>query len=316
MKADAAPDQSKKSLLRFIVEQDLLRNKTLSTLMDARCSRYLPFLEIQPCMSAIKKMIKLMDYDMIVVDSNNVAGPMPIAFVFVAFKQKLITLLKDKKTTTYLKDLNAQLANYLHGNLENFNMWELTKKHYKDETTAAMVMAALFQDTSPIKLHLAFLDRASIQSTPVYSANMELLNDVIDSINIVINNSDSFHEIFYPKGVQKNLNRNIYHLYVPLYLAKSLVADGVNKSSAFAATLMLTITYEFISSAQDYRYVLQDPKTFTSLDDIKDIFGGYCGSMMGTYGTSYGMMFNKTFDTFRGNFERSTESAMATLLKR
>lgn len=304
-------------LLRFLAAQEGLRNYSLYTLISNRCSRYLDSNETTSCKEAVKKMIALLDYD-IIIPKNKIAEKadetwQPQSFVFVAFKSNLVNLLSTGLTTNYLNDLNQRLYKYLVENGEEPNIWAVTKLYFKNDYLTSLVLATLFQDTSPVKLHLAYLREARINGNVHFRNNEELLSRVIDTVNLILDNSeDKYRALFYPPEIQRDLNRNIYHFYVPLFLAYSLVKSGTSKEAAFHASLMLTLTYEFVTYSQDYRYLLTDPANMTNTYQIKDIFGGYCGSNIGVWG----MDFNKSFEGIRASFNRSTTDAVEILLKR
>ena len=80
---------------------------------------------------------------------------------------------------------------------------------------------------------------------------------------------------------------------------------------AFSAALMLTLSYEFITASNDYRYLYQDPETVTLTGKLRDIFGGYCGSNIGVRG----MNFNTSFQVIKESFARSTSDAVELLLR-
>lgn len=316
-KTNAASSRAN-GLLRFIVEQQGLRDLALSSVINNRCSRYLPELQKRPCKDAVRKMIALLDYDIIISDDKN-RLPLrdeswtPRSFVFVAFKRNLITLLSDPKTSQYLNDLNQQLYRYLAENMTRPNIWEVTKTYFKNDYATAMTMATLFQDTSPMKLHLAWLERSATQGTMVFGSNKELLSRVIDTINLILDSSEEhYRELFYPEEIQRDLNRNIYHFYVPLYLAKALVREGADANAAYQAPLFLNLTYEFVTASSDYRFLYSDPLSISSEHKLKDIYGGYCGSNIGLRG----MNFTKNFEALKASFQRSTEDAVQMLLSR
>lgn len=319
--AQYAAENRTNGLIKFIIENEAIRNFGLATLIKTRCTRYLPIQEIAYCNNAVGKMVKLLDFDVIVdphlkeaflKGTNPSSSWMPKAFVFVAFKAKLIEVLSDARTENYLNDLNQKLYDYLSTNRNKPNIWDVTKAHYKTDYMTAMAIAALFQDTSLMKLHLGYLYKANIKGSNRFHDNQDLLSRTIDTINLVLDMSEeTYRELFYPKEVQKNLNRNIYHFYVPLFLAKALEKENVKPKYASTAAMMLTLTYEFITSANDYTYLYSDPKNITNDYKLKDIFGGYCGSNIAVRG----MDFNKNFEAFKASFVRSTKSGVELLLR-
>lgn len=304
-------------LLRFLAEKKGLRNFALYSVMNNRCTRYMSLGERAYCQQAIAQMIFDLDFDIVFLDDKSRPLPRsekwsPSSFVFVAFKQNLLSLLSTTKTTAYLNDLNRSLNDYARGDLSEMNIWDLTLKHYKTEYFSAMVLATLFQDTSIMKLHIGYLDRMQAPQGVNFQTNKELLSQIINTINLILDSSeDHYRELFYPKEIQKDLNRNIYHFYVPLYLSMLLNRNGIPKNKAFSAVLMLTLTYEFVTAADDYRYLFQDPTRISDVQKIKDIFGGYCGSSLGAKGPN----FFKSFEAIRAAFERSTEDGVYLLLR-
>lgn len=303
-------------LLQFIASQEGLRDVALSTIIVNRCNRYMSYSDRRPCKEAVKKMIELLDYDIIISDKR-IPAPKnnnwtPSSFVFVAFKTNLISLLNHPRTASYLKDLNQQLYDFLTGAKSELHIWDLTLKHFKSPYMTAMVMATLFQDTSVKKLHLAYLERSAVRGNTLYNSNKEMVSRVIDTINLILDVSDdNYRKIFYPKEIVAHVNRNIYHFYVPLFLSMSLNREGISPQFSYTAPLMLTLSYEFITSSNDYRYILQDPEIITSLGKVRDIFGGYCGANIGIRG----MRFNKSFEIIKESFARSTEDSVELLLR-
>lgn len=314
----ASPDavhSRSNGLLRFLAQQGGLRDFALQTILSNRCSRYMPRNEKASCKLAVKKMIKLLDFDIIFPEKKSPPEDetwTPSSFVFVAFKHNLISLLSSAKTAAYLTDLNQKLYQFAKGRNARPNIWDVTRSYYPSDYHAAMVIAALFQDTSPMKLHLGWLELSRTRGNVNFQSNKELLNQVIDSINMILDSSeDHYRALFYPPEIQKDLNRNIYHFYVPMYLSMSLARSGLTKQAASSGALMLTLSYEFVTSSKDYRYLYNDPKTIESAHKVKDIFGGYCGSNIGVRG----MNFNKSFQVIRESFLRSTEDAVELLLR-
>lgn len=302
-------------LLRFLAQQHGVRDFALHTILNNRCSRYMPRNEKSACKEATKKMIKLLDYDIIFPEKK---GPpedetwTPSSFVFVAFKKNFITLLSQERTGIYLNDLNQKLYGFILGRKSRPNVWDVTRSHFQSDYLTALALATLFQDTSPMKLHLAWLEHSNTRGNANFQSNKELLMRVIDTINLILDSSeDNYRALFYPEEIQRNLNRNIYHFYVPMYLSMALEKSGLSKNAAYSGALMLTLSYEFVTSSKDYRYLYNDPKTIESAHKVKDIFGGYCGSNIGVRG----MNFNKSFTVIRESFLRSTEDAVELLLR-
>jgi hypothetical protein len=313
--AHNAPSRGTNPLLRFVAEVRILREIALYTLLEDRCARYLNNAEEESCFEAVDQKITLLDFDIllgkdkktpVLLDKSN-----PGSFVFVAFKKDLLKLLSDQKTENYLRLINEEMSKFLTGQKRNTpNLWDLSLAFYGNEFEAARSLAVLFQDTSPVKLHLAFFEVSGQRSESAYfDSNREILSRTIDTINMVLNaNGENFQALFYPKSAQSKLHGNIYHFYVPTYLSMALKKRGVPARFAFIAPLMMTLTYEFVTAGEDYRYLFADPETVSEWS-MGDIFTGYNGASFGTTRAAL------TFDEVKNAFSISTAKGVATLLK-
>lgn len=270
-------------LFRFIAKHTLARDVALYSLLSTRCSRYVDEWYESDCSDAVLDMIKILDYD--------VHFPEPIrredtwntdSFVFVAFKKSLVQLLSSKHTSIYLSELSQGLSGFLTGENSEFNIWEMSVQFFGNKLHAAKMIATLFQDTSLVKLHLAYLDQTNTLGSETYYENFEKLSAVIDSINMILDYSeDNFRSLFYPKNLQSRLKRNLYHFYVPLYLSLALESQGVSKKYSLLAPVILNLTYEFITSAPDYRYLFKDPERILYPSSIDDMYAGFSGALYG-----------------------------------
>lgn len=300
-------------LLRFVASYPGLRDAGLYTLLMTRCNRYMTSAEKGKCRYAVDEEIRLLDFDVVFEDDRKAIDPQN--FVFVAFKTTLIDLLAQESTTSFLDKLQKDLHRYFQQELTHLNIWEMALNHYKSADEAAKVMAVLFQDTTHAKLHLAFLNRTNVKGNALFEKNKALLSRSIDTINLILDYSESsYRELFYPRSIRQTLNRNIYHFYVPLYLARALMRNGIEKKYAYTAPLMLTLTYEFVTAADDFRYLIWDPSDLDPVKHawkLKDIYGGYSGVSFATKGLSSLV----SFEVIKESFARSTEDAVSLLLK-
>lgn len=315
--ASPVPSRRINGLLRFIANQEGLRDLALYTLISRRCNRYLPWDRQGACRDAVKKQIDLLDYDIIFTHPGLIPPKdtwSPDAFVFIAFKKTLIETLSDPKTTTYLEMLKKGLNDVLLGTNPGFNIWDASVTFYKTPLAAAKVISALFQDTSLVKLHLAYLEKSRIRGRHSFDSNKESLSRIIDTINQILDYSeDHYRGLFYPHPLREKLTRNIYHFYVPLYLAMALKHKGVREENALAAPMLLNLTYEFVTMAPDYRYLVNDPYSLdpdTNRGTIKDIFTGSCGT---TFGLGR-MVPANYFSLLQSAFKASTATGVDLIL--
>jgi hypothetical protein len=304
-------------VVNFVSGTEDFRRGALKTIIVARCLRYLPTNDHASCLDAVDKMLKILDFDVTFTHNEDALNLpkenwIPKSFVFIAFKKNLIHLLSNPQTSIYLQKLSGELFKYATGGKGNFNIWDFTKSYFHSDYMAALVLATFFQDTSNMMLHLAYLEKAEIRGNNDFDKNKEYLAQVISSINLILDSSDNKRlGLFYPKGNVEGFNRNIYHYYVPLYLSMELQKWGAQKRFAFTASLMLNLSYEFITSTNDYRFLVTDPENISSESKLKDIFEGFIGSSVGV---------NKvkslnSFEFIKKTFKTSTAEGVKLLLK-
>lgn len=299
------------SLVRFLVESSLVRNLGLQSLMNNRCSTYFNYFEGIYCQEILGYMMNHLDIDMIVPKNKSMWRPS--SFVFVAFKKDFLEILESPNTAQFLRKANEELSIHLINRTSSANLWNLALKHYGNKYRAAQAMAVLFQDTSAQRLHIGYLYLSnSIRKSPVFLQNQELLERLLHTISMILDyREDDFQTIFYPRELKEELNRNIYHFYVPLYLAMKLKRLGVQDKYAIMAPFMMTISYEFITYGKGADNLYSDPLIITREGTLKDIFGGYCGANYGLYNNN----FKRSFPEMKRNFSRSTHLAIDQLFR-
>ena len=252
---------------------------------------------------------------MVTVLDTDVIIPNLTSYIFVAFKNEYLELLSSDVTTKYLNILQNEVNDYLLGLNPNFNLWELTLAHYKQTELSSKVLAILFQDTSNAKLHLLYLEKARIKGNASFHINKDLLSKTIDTMNLLFDYTKvrrDFQPLFYPRSLKGSLNRAIYHFYVMMYLSMRLRTLGVSKEMAYTASLLLNLTYEFITTTSDYRYLLVDPEKLDHREHdwkIKDIYAGYLGAAMGVERTT-----SKGLQFFNDSFAVSTKETVKAML--
>ncbi len=278
-------------LFKYFMGDKKSRDIGLNLLLETRSLRYAPSdLYYQSNLSnAIKDMVRTLDVDLHLFDTDPAKTWAPKGFVLAAFKNELVSLLNSTETNRYLSSLEEALIKALGGlvPVENpdFNLWEFTLKHFNlNKMKAAKYIAVLFQDTTFAKLHLELLDIKVLSKSKLYIRNIELLSDNLSRISMALtHNSKLAKKLFFPKlNILEDLNPNFYHFYVPMYLSMRLVEKSHKPYFAMTAAWLLTLTYEIASLEDDYRNILRDPKTLTNSWAIGDIYTGYIGTIIGT----------------------------------
>lgn len=301
-------------LLQFLSNELGMKNLILNNLIAKRCTRYLPAADHSKCQDSVSEMIKVLDSDILFPSTNPELFPSyaPQAFLFVAFKKNLIDLLSAPTTTVYMTDLQAELNEYLLGNNADLNLWDFSLKYFKTPSATARALSALFQDTSLARLHLNFLEKARIRGRQNFTQNKELLEKLLETLNmIMVSRADDLQILLYPKSVKPTLNRNMYHFYVPFYLSQVLKEKN-HGHFAYVAPMLMTLTYEFITSANDYRYIYDDPATLPAHEwKIRDIYAGHQGASMGA-----GRLTVKEFKSLQNSFKISVKDTVKAMLAR
>ena len=297
-------------LIRLIGGSDTLRLFALHRLVALRCNRYLPKSESEACGETVLKMLRLLDFDIRFLDSG--AKNIP-AFVFVAFETTLIQQLNQESTGQYLEMLASKFEAQTYNPIRLFNLWDETLSFYEnDELKAITTLAVLFQDTSEAQIHLEYLARRRVEGSRFFNPNVSRLARVIELMaRLKEERPDMYNDLAYPAGVGAKLNSTIYHYYVPWFLAAKLKSMGTTPRMAALAPMMLSATYEFITSGQDYSYVLFDPKTVSQVGTVRDIYAGHSGAYRGSKSTQPAASLERTVQLFQQN----TKSAMTELLK-
>lgn len=303
-------------ILKFVANFPGAKQFAVYSLITNRCDRYLtPRARQKKCHQAVKKKIDLLDFD-VLMPSTKGLDENPHSFIILSFKKNLFELLSNPNTTPYLEELQQELSHFLSsGRSHDFNLWALTLKHFSTDILAAKAIATLFQDTSPAKMHILYLEKTKARGNRYFQHNKEMLMRVIDTIHLVSDYAgDHFQRAFYPREISQKLNRAIYHFYVPLYLSLSLQQAGIDKEFSAIAPLMMTLSYEFISTSSDYTYLYSDPKsidpsTHDGSHKLRDILGGYSGV---TFATNTRRV--KTFQELGKAFTSSTKNGVELLL--
>jgi hypothetical protein len=268
------------------------------------------------CHFAVTDMLAELDFDMIFPESASMNAAhkeleAPMNFLFIAFKSDLFELLQTPSTSDYLDRLLGAFNEYLLGKNNQLNLWQVTLDNYGSSVKAARVIAALFQDTTSKKLHIAYLDKTYPNMSQSMRENRDRLDRLIDTmIQASGAAGDKHHELFYPKDAAKGMNPGLYHYYVPLRLAYGLKSLGTNSSMSFIAPFFMTLSYEAITSAEDYRYVFKDPATINNAWKIKDLFSCIQGSAKGS-GEKNQNSLHKISDLFQA----STLNAVKAIIK-
>jgi len=243
------------------------------------------YFQAYPCQVAVDTMVSLLDSSVIFPETHpeHFVEPdyAPQSFIFVAFKKELGSNLKNPDTKKYLRYVRDAINSYLIDDKKVFNLWDVSLKFHRTPEKAAAAIATLFQDTSDARLHLKYFERTGDLTNQSFKQNLDELIWTMESLkNLMRHRPQEMMQTLYPRDVKGNLNGNIYHFYVPLHLNYLLKEAKISSAMSYNAALIMTLTYEFITTASDYRYLFDDPKTLaepTYSWKLKDIYAGYLG---------------------------------------
>lgn len=308
--AQHSKNEGLNDLIRLIGNSGTLRFVALHGLIDMRCQRYLTGADAKTCTDTTRKMLRILDFDLRFLDEHRHKMP---AFVFVAFETSLIELLNQESTARYLEQIAQKFEAQTYNSLQLFNLWDETLAFYQgNQLQALAALAVLFQDNSSAQIHLEYLARRQVEGSRFFDPNVARLSRVIDQmIRMQEERPELFNAIAYPASSAGSLNNSIYHYYVPWYLAAQLQANGVSARAAAMAPLMLSTTYEFITSSPDYSHLLFDPKTIQQNWTIRDIYAGYLGAHQAVNRAAAPL----TLERVKELFQQNTTTAMQELLK-
>jgi hypothetical protein len=113
-----------------------------------------------------------------------------------------------------------------------FDLWRLTLKFFPKEREAITVLALLFQDTSPQKLHIQQLK----DMNPDDSHLQEIVDHLDKSIETLSNlrGEENWRRSknkyrFYPSELDHLLvGASFYHFYIPAFMATELLEEGAS----------------------------------------------------------------------------------------
>ncbi len=313
--AQAPTDFTEKGVIEKLMENKFFRENALKRVIQQRCSRYMKsFIEQQSCNFAVHDMIRSLDFDILFFGDVKEEDHWETgSFVFVAFKENFYKLLELTTIQTYLLGINEAFYGFFNDNF-SFNLWDYTLKYFKNnEDIAAHVIAILFQDTSPLKLHIEYVLQKEKNPSKYMSKNLKILSEVIDNFNFAADTDiKRYKAAIFPKHLLSNRNGSLYHFYVPMYLSVKLQKKGYSKRYSSIGAFMLTLTYEMVSSnPKSWKtYIWNDPENVTSSWKVQDIYQGYSGAMMGTKQTQK----MKNFETAKSYYKQSTKKGTQYLL--
>ena len=243
------PDPVKMSLgdkiIDTILSSNTLIKQGISQLTYQRCHRYLTFpgklldkfylygrghVYLNPtwaCNKAAIDTIKALDfYQEKVIEGDQ------FYFLRIVFKQSLLKLIQEQKTTLILKNIVAQMRT------EYFSLYDSVYEVTGNNEKTLEFIAVMLQDFSPEKLHFHYLQlekkRNKIPSSKSLDENLVLLDKVlsrlpyISSGEMVLSDDgtvvEKIVEMYPAKSLlnKEEISSLAYHYWVPAYVSFKL----------------------------------------------------------------------------------------------
>lgn len=271
---DFQPDPVKTSLddkiINSILSSNTLIKQGISELVYQRCLRYLTFpgkildqfyiygrgtVSQNPTWACNKTAIdtlKVLDfYQEKVIEGDQ------FYFLRIVFKQSLIRLIQDPKTTLILKNMLA------HMRTDFFSLYDSIFEILGNKEKTLEFIAVMLQDFSSEKLHFHYLQleksRFNIPNSKSLDENLGLLDKVLSRLpylssgEMVLTNDGTMRERiveFYPAKSLLNLDKVpslAYHFWVPSYVAFKLSRTyGNSDIHAYLSSFSFNYFYEIL----------------------------------------------------------------------
>lgn len=195
---------------------------------------------VRSCFKSTSSLAKLLSFQVAGFKSKKETKGM------AAFHKDLIVLLHDLETITYLRKLGEILDSQSYSQ----NLFQVTRNFANgDRLKALKWIAILFQDTSPARAHLRYLEN-KLKGQLI--DEQKLLYGVIDRI------AQAPSAWLYPEGISSHSAAQ-YHFYVNAYLTHMLQ----NKKNI--TTAMVTYSPFLFNTIYEFKTVLCQKVTSRSL---------------------------------------------------
>lgn len=295
-----APTAWAEETLRFFTQSNELQTLAITFAMTDRCRRYLPRDEDGPfqslstqlyCDRLVRDFVKTLDKKSI---HYQLPGEKRTYSTIMVFIEEFKSLLQQPLTLSYLEKLNSDLESSFYG-LDTFHLLQTTQIYSKDQSEVLQKIAVLFQDNSTTQSPRYWLMANPIEK---WSQNVPLTKKIVEKYEKVM---DQLHDNYwaemghlgqkentssdlYPKNMaqqQSYINGQLYHYYVPAYLAHKIKAKGHGPKQAFFAPFIFNYLYEVGFGASLLQRAFTEPKTITDEKTLQDIYSGYAGALLG-----------------------------------
>lgn len=265
-----------------ILQSRFLTSSVLSGLSTQRCLTVLREMGLhkspstnRSCLSLLKDFSGLLDLAVILREETGQYYP-------VIFHTRLLEILRDPRIPLLTKQLQQELSMALAYDYR-FSLFDIVRRFTRDENETLEWIAVLFQDVTPLRLHLRW---ALAQSrTPDEQERVRRLADHLDELWRIIHldKSHASRIELYPASAAQSLgdakNPKLYHFYIPLWLTHRALESGYPKELSVYLGYHFNFLYEALGQGVNPSIAWQDPERLRGRESTRDAYLGLRGSL-------------------------------------
>lgn len=263
-----------------ILEQPQARRAGLIALFTDFCLRgyTIPTVVSQgSCAALSAETVAAMDLDSQRIDR----GDGKVEVFSIVFSNELLVLAQTPRSIQVLQQIDFDLTY----RTTDFQLYQSVYSVLKNHQATLRWLAVMLQDTSEKMAQIHYLNEHA-QKTMIAE---KVIQDLTDLILKIKSYEQSGSDVVNPgqllpksiAGEHRLTGWRIYHLYVPAYLANSLIAGGMDKKRAAYGAAMMNFSYEAITVDGGLQYPTGFSKLKPGRAKAMDMYAGYLGASYG-----------------------------------
>lgn len=227
----------------------------------------------QHCKSYVKVFVKLLDKA-----SLKMINQGREQYYTVVYKTELLSLLKHRYFQHFVQDLNQTLAQNQAIGVKQISVLKIAQKWFSHDHQTLAVMAAIFQDTSDLAVHLEWLSAQS-QLDGIQKENSKQLAEFFSQM-LELKKRNKFEFVFVDDwALQLGVSsKQSYHYYVPALAAQKMQQQEVPMWAAMLIPYQFNYLYEILTNPDALSGLLQDAPRIQNHFEAQDIYAGYIGA--------------------------------------
>lgn len=243
---------------------DLLRPRGIHRNEDTR----------KGCASLLRGFSKALDMESI---SRPRATPLA-----VVFRSDLLRVIEDPRLDFLIQSWKQDLDSVLFYPVR-VSLFDRIQQVTKDRFEALIWAAALFQDVTPLRAHLIWLEQQPISTEALQRLSKfhEILEEQWRLSQI---KRDLPGQLFlFPSDVEASLGSSlsgkVYHFYVPAVLAMKLDQLGFAREVSIFTAYHFNFAYEAVSEGAGPELLWKDPAKLVKAESARDTYLGLRGAL-------------------------------------